>query len=178
MRSLHSPWYRRRAADQAAIKLHTSKLLSRARSVASYINVNHEFPTARINQTILEHGLELRFPVIVNYEKALMRFAPWKLRTKFELNRYAIPEPVSTIQSIDLIQPDLILLPLLGFDNQGNRIGMGGGYYDRYLGSLPRYKKPVLIGLAFNNQSLASINCSEFDIPIDGILTESGLLHF
>lgn len=107
-----------------------------------------------------------------------MRFAPWKLRTKLELNRYAIPEPVSTIQSIDLIQPDLILLPLLGFDNQGNRIGMGGGYYDRYLGSLSRYKKPLLIGLAFNNQSVTSIKSDEFDIPIDGILTETELQHF
>jgi len=153
-------------------------LLARSKSVASYIDVNDEFPTAGINQTILEHGLELRLPVIVKYKTAMMRFAPWKIRTKFELNRYAIPEPVSPIPSIDLIQPDLILLPLLGFDHQGNRIGMGGGYYDRYLATLSRHKRPKLIGLAFNTQCVASIKSEEFDIPIDGILTESGLQHF
>lgn len=126
----------------------------------------------------MAHGLELSFPVITNYESATMRFVPWKIRTKFATNRYAIPEPIGAIMHMELRQPDLILLPLLGFDKKGNRIGMGGGFYDRYLGSLPAKNRPKLIGLAFNNQHIDSIKSEEFDIPINGILTESGLNFF
>lgn len=107
-----------------------------------------------------------------------MRFIPWTDRTNFVTNRYAITEPVGTIKRLELIQPDLILLPLLGFDRRGNRIGMGGGYYDRYLSKFTGNNRPRLIGLAFNNQQVESIPCEKFDIPIDGILTETGLESF
>lgn len=125
----------------------------------------------------MAHGLELSFPVITNYESATMRFVPWKIRTKFATNRYAIPEPIGAIMHMELRQPDLILLPLLGFDKKGNRIGMGGGFYDRYLGNLPSNKTPHLIGLAFNNQQIDSIITADFDIPVDGVLTETGLQY-
>lgn len=107
-----------------------------------------------------------------------MRFVAWNIRTKFTSNRYAIPEPIETVKRIELKQPDLILLPLLGFDNLGNRIGMGGGYYDRYLGNLQNKKTPYLIGLGFHNQQLNKIQCEEFDVPLNAILTERGLQYF
>ncbi len=177
-RSIHPNWYRQRSATQAAQHLRASGLLTSHRIIASYIDVEQEFPTTIVNEAIVAHGQELMLPVITNYQAAEMRFTAWKFRTKFEINRYAIPEPIGTIQRLQLIEPDLILLPLLGFDLKGNRIGMGGGYYDRYLSKFTGNNTPRLIGLAFNNQQVESIPSEKFDIPIDCILTESGLQYF
>ena len=72
--------------------------------------------------------------------------------------------------------PDLILMPLLGFDATGTRLGYGGGYYDRTLASLP--KKPMLIGLAFAAQGLETIPRQPHDVPLDAVVTEEGVQFF
>jgi len=72
--------------------------------------------------------------------------------------------------------PDLVLMPLLGFDDQGTRLGYGGGYYDRTLSVLP--KKPLLVGLAFAAQELPHIPREAHDIPLDMIVTENGMRAF
>jgi len=72
--------------------------------------------------------------------------------------------------------PDLVLMPLLGFDNQGTRLGYGGGYYDRTLTVLP--KKPLLVGLAFAAQELAHIPREDHDVPLDMVITENGIRFF
>ncbi|KQT47102.1 5-formyltetrahydrofolate cyclo-ligase [Devosia sp. BK] len=72
--------------------------------------------------------------------------------------------------------PDLILMPLLGFDATGTRLGYGGGYYDRTLASLT--KKPMLIGLAFAAQRLEAIPREPHDVPLDAVITEEGVQFF
>ena len=74
------------------------------------------------------------------------------------------------------VEPDVILMPLLGFDKRGTRLGYGGGYYDRTLERLS--KRPRLIGLAFAAQELEDIPREAHDVPLDIIITEDGARHF
>src|SRR5690348_310693 len=74
------------------------------------------------------------------------------------------------------VEPDLIIMPLLGFDARGTRLGYGGGYYDRTLERLS--KRPRLIGLAFASQEIASIPRELHDVPLDAVVTEQGARSF
>jgi 5-formyltetrahydrofolate cyclo-ligase len=72
--------------------------------------------------------------------------------------------------------PDYVLMPLLGFDAQGTRLGYGGGHYDRTLAALTR--KPVLVGFAFASQEIDTIPRGDHDVPLDAVVTELGVRHF
>jgi 5-formyltetrahydrofolate cyclo-ligase len=74
------------------------------------------------------------------------------------------------------VEPDVILMPLLGFDKRGTRLGYGGGYYDRTLGRLS--KRPRLVGIAFAIQELPEIPREAHDVPLDVIVTEDGVHSF
>jgi 5-formyltetrahydrofolate cyclo-ligase len=74
------------------------------------------------------------------------------------------------------VEPDVILMPLLGFDKRGTRLGYGGGYYDRTLGTLS--KRPRLVGIAFAIQELPEIPREAHDVPLDVIVTEDGVHSF
>ena len=73
-------------------------------------------------------------------------------------------------------EPDIVIMPLLGFDGNGTRLGYGGGYYDRTLAAMTR--KPRLVGLAFAAQELDSIPREPHDVPLDAVVTEAGVRHF
>ncbi|MBU1305254.1 MAG: 5-formyltetrahydrofolate cyclo-ligase, partial [Alphaproteobacteria bacterium] len=73
-------------------------------------------------------------------------------------------------------EPDVVLMPLLGFDRHGTRLGYGGGYYDRTLASMS--KTPRLIGLAFAAQEMDEIPRENHDVPLDAVITEAGVRHF
>jgi 5-formyltetrahydrofolate cyclo-ligase len=73
---------------------------------------------------------------------------------------------------------DLILLPLLGYDAQGQRLGQGGGYYDRTLARLGKARRPLRIGLAYACQQLATLPVEDHDRPLHAVLTERGLQRF
>ena len=82
------------------------------------------------------------------------------------------------LKAVDHEKMDVILAPLLGFDNQGHRLGMGGGFYDRTLESVKGQSKPIIIGLAFECQRIDAVPTEAWDIPSDAILTENGLAYF
>lgn len=73
-------------------------------------------------------------------------------------------------------EPDIVIMPLLGFDSRGTRLGYGGGYYDRTLARMK--KKPKLVGLAFAVQEFDRIPREAHDVPLDAIVTEAGVRHF
>lgn len=94
-------------------------------------------------------------------------------KTEFELNMREIPEPVD-VPASDVSEFDLIVVPLLAFDPQLNRIGYGGGYYDRFLASFPN--TPTL-GLAYEQDKVELIKPDEHDIPLSMVATESKLYN-
>lgn len=108
-----------------------------------------------------------------------MVFAKSHPEVEYELNRFGIPEPkASPRQTLKALELDLLLLPLVAFDSKGNRLGMGGGYYDRTLAHLNRQKgwrRPRIIGLAHELQRVDGLKNNAWDVPLDGIITDQCL---
>ena len=116
-------------------------------------------------------------PVLAAPGKRLS-FAPLTADSRLRPNRFGIPEPV--VGHRDLRQPlqlDLVLAPLVAFDLDGNRLGMGGGYYDRSFGFLRRrkhWRRPRLIGVAHDFQRVDKLPAQSWDVPLQGIFTNAG----
>ncbi|HHQ68728.1 MAG TPA: 5-formyltetrahydrofolate cyclo-ligase [Halothiobacillaceae bacterium] len=89
-------------------------------------------------------------------------------------NRYGIAEPVKTVQ-VRLNQIQALLVPLVGFDLHGNRLGMGAGFYDRILAS--HHRPPTALGVAFSFQQLHALPTDPWDQPLQAIITERGIIH-
>jgi len=128
---------------------------------------------------LIEHarflGKTIYLPVLSPLKNSLY-FAPCEADSSFKLNRFNIAEPVCHPSKWKTArQLDLLLLPLVAFDIQGNRIGMGGGFYDRTLAYLQHHrhwKNPVLMGLAHEIQKVGQLDSQNWDIPLDYIVTE------
>ena len=117
-------------------------------------------------EIILERGATIALPEV---ENKLLRFRKWWKEAPMETGAYNIPVPDNT----ELVVVNVIIVPMLGFDEQGYRLGYGGGYYDRTLSSInPR---PLVIGAAFEILRLEDIHHRPHDIPADFIVTEAGI---
>ena len=102
-----------------------------------------------------------------------MYFQEWKKNDILKINKFGMLEPaVSTARVV----PDIMLIPLLAYDDNYNRLGYGGGFYDRYLNKyLKKYKKILRIGIAFSFQKHHKIPTSNKDVKLNFVLTERGL---
>ena len=108
-----------------------------------------------------------------------MKFVHYTPNTEFLMNRYNIPEPVhgpEDLQDANIL--DLVLTPLVGFDDRGSRMGMGKGFYDRTFEFVRETQKPFLLGLAHSCQQMDSLKAEEWDIPLNALATEEQLLLF
>jgi 5-formyltetrahydrofolate cyclo-ligase len=110
----------------------------------------------------------------------LLRFSPWRPGDPLVTGRYGIPEPnVATGSLLEPHELHLVLLPLLGFDRNGNRLGMGAGYYDRSFSFRQSAEAPpTLIGIGYAMQELPPIDTQPWDVPLDAIVTENELIEF
>ncbi len=167
-----SPEESRRAGEAVTAGLLEHPFFSVPRRVASYVSLNGELDTALINKTLLERGHGLALPVIDPKVRGQMKFYSVSDLAELVPNRYKILEPVpspGTLLIPDLV--DAILVPLVGFDLKGNRLGMGGGYYDRMLKKVSA--SCLIIGIAYEFQKLPKIPVRHWDMPLDEIFTES-----
>ena len=128
---------------------------------------------------LIEHarfmGKKIYLPILAPLKNSLY-FSPYEAGDRLKLNRFKILEPVCHPSKWKTAsQLDLLLLPLVAFDAHGNRIGMGGGFYDRTLAYRQHrrfWKKPTLVGLAHEIQKVGQLNSQSWDIPLDYIITE------
>ena len=100
--------------------------------------------------------------------KNQMNFFEWSFDDPLSINKYGIPEPISK----KIIYPDVLIIPLVAFDNELNRLGYGGGYYDRYLAKSFKKKRIIKIGIAYSFQKVNKIPINKYDIRLDYIITE------
>lgn len=102
-----------------------------------------------------------------------LRFAPWRLGDPLINNRYGIPEPsVSGDRLLEAAQLTMVAVPMVGFDDTGQRLGMGGGWYDRSFAFRRDVRPPPrMVGVAFDFQRLDGLNAAEWDIPMDAVCT-------
>ena len=106
-------------------------------------------------------------------KKHSMYFCKWRKNDILRLNSLGIPEPIKS----KIIIPDIMLVPMLAFDKNKNRLGYGKGFYDRYLNNLKRKKKRSLaIGIAFYFQKYNKLPTNKNDFKLDYIITEKGVL--
>ncbi|MBE9567335.1 MAG: 5-formyltetrahydrofolate cyclo-ligase [Proteobacteria bacterium] len=151
-----------------------------SRHIACYLANDGEIDPHQLIEHAWFCGKQVYLPILSPLKKALY-FVPYHAGDKLKLNRFNIPEPIcSPSQWITAQQLDLLLLPLVAFDEQGNRMGMGGGFYDRTLSYLQHrryWRKPVLVGLAHEIQKVERLDTQSWDIPLDYIMTEKQLYH-
>ncbi len=122
-------------------------------------------------------GHELALPVISTSDNFSMQFHWWRADTLLTKNKYGILEPEAS-PSTSISDFDLLIMPLLGYDQLGNRLGMGAGYYDRHLESLRDLEKPLRVGIAYSLQKIDLIDTNKWDIPLHGLVNEHGWFTF
>ena len=138
----------------------------KGKNIGGYYPYNYEVDVIEILKEFEKKKYFISLPKIKdNFQ---MDFFEWSLNNPLVINEYGIPEPVSN----KIRYPDILLVPLVAFDNKLNRIGYGGGFYDRYIKKIKRKKKVTTIGLAFSFQKVKKIETNIFDIKLDFIVTE------
>jgi 5-formyltetrahydrofolate cyclo-ligase len=170
----------RRHAARASLRLALRQgLLLRAQRIGFYLPQGGEFDAHPLLNQALCMQRECYLPVLPRRGR-VMRFGRVRRNTRMKPNRYGIPEPVDT-KLLRARQLDLLLMPLVGFDLQGHRLGMGGGYYDATLAFMQHrrlWRKPRLLGIAYECQRVDALPHDPWDMPLDAVLTERRLYRF
>ena len=166
----------RQAALLAACHLAGSPWLRKAKHVAVYLNYGSELGTEPLIDALLSEGKNVYVPRIAPERR--MRFVQLKANTPRRLNMLRIEEPAGRLLARRVKQFDVILVPLLGFDSSGQRLGNGGGYYDRALAAPRPFRKPLLVGYGYELQRVATIPSEPWDIRLNAVATEAGLYKF
>ncbi len=172
------PQTRRDAAQAAARALESTGWLRPGRRLAGYLAMPEEFDCAPLLEVARLHGMQVYVPRIARSRRPAMRFAP--LSPPLHRNRFGLLEPASA-HTLHGAWLHIVLVPLVGFDARGARLGMGAGFYDRALEFRRRrtaLRGPKLIGLAFQLQQVESIPSAAWDVRLDAVLTERGLMIF
>jgi 5-formyltetrahydrofolate cyclo-ligase len=164
-----SPQTAAAAAAAAGRSLVQLPEFSKATRMAAYLAVNGEIGTELVIQAAWQQNKGVYLPVLQSGGSLL--FAPYYAGSQMHNNRYRIPEPEATDSALlPASALDLLIIPLVAFDDCCQRIGMGAGYYDR---SLANTNKPVRIGLAYEFQHVTTIQAQAWDIPMHKIVTEN-----
>jgi 5-formyltetrahydrofolate cyclo-ligase len=171
------------AASLLTTHLATSPIFQNSQHIAFYLPNEGEMDITPLIPLAWTQHKHCYLPVLGLRNSRKMWFAPYEAETQLINNRFGIPEPqhkhsdrLFKAQSLDLI-----LMPLVAFDRRGNRLGMGGGFYDRTLQFLlhrSSWKKPRLIGTAYAFQEVPQLENKAWDVPLQGIATEDGLQLF
>ena len=141
------------------------------KSIGGYYPFNYEISDLHILELFKKKNYNISLPIISKNNQ--MDFFEWSGRDPLRINKYGIPEPVLS----KIIYPDILLVPMVGYDNNLNRLGYGGGFYDRYIEKIEKIQKIIKIGLAFSCQKLKSVPINQYDKKLDFIITEKGILR-
>ena len=163
------------AADALAERILSLVEYRRAQRVAAYFAVNGEIGLNPLIDHALSQGKNVYLP---NLDQQALRFSPYFHSQKMRINKFRLPEP--DVDDSEMLMPeelDLVLAPLVVFDGERNRIGMGGGFYDRSFAfrKRPENLKPLLIGVAHELQKVDRIVPQEWDVRLDMIVTDQAV---
>lgn len=167
-RRLISTSDREKFAKQLLSQVQKLTNFKNGQKVALYLPNDGEIDTKYIQNFLKSKGLSVYLPILVGKS---LKFA--KVGKNLIKNRFGIDEPISA-QILNANQLNIIFIPLVGFDQFKNRIGMGGGFYDRTLNFKKRqqnYKNPKLFGLGFDCQEVTKLNAKPWDVPLDTVIT-------
>ena len=147
--------------------------------IAAYLPFNGEADPLPLMDRAIVDGKQVFVPVIVAKSEPL-KFEAWTRDTEVSNNRFNIREPEASVDSISPTDLDLVITPLVAFDGQRNRLGVGGGYYDRTFAFLnniaTKSRETILVGLAYELQRIKTIDSKSHDVELDAVVTEMGIL--
>jgi len=169
------------SAKKASDLIINHAIFANSTHIACYLTQNYEFDTQFLINAIISQQKHCYLPVLDPQSQQEMIFVNYHSGDPLTPNQYQIPEPHVTEHNwINPEKLDLVLMPLVAFDDQGTRLGMGGGFYDYSLQFMltGQHQQPLLIGLAYPCQRVAPLPRSDWDVPLHGVLTENGLTFF
>ena len=141
-------------------------------TIAGYYPSYYEVNILKFLEEASKKNFKISLPVVNT--STLMSFKPWMFKEPLYVSKFGILEPKSTNKKII---PDLILVPLVAFDKQLNRVGYGKGYYDRSLKKIKKLKRnAICLGVAHSFQKCKSIPVNKHDFKLDYIFTERGII--
>ncbi len=181
LRQSFSQSKRSKSSEQLSLQFTKWPLYRNAQHVAGYLAQDGELSLETVFKDCRNQNKSTYLPILRPLPPNRLWFAPFMASSPLTLNRYQIPEP--EFQLDRLVAPsrlDLVLFPLVAFDADGGRLGMGGGFYDRTFAHL-RYQKqrPLFVGIAYDEQRVEqSLPMDNWDIPLDAVVTPTQLFSF
>ena len=162
----------REKSNQKNIQINFSQIIKilkkekiNKRNIGGYYPVNFEVDDLPLLKKFEKNRFNISLPVInKNFQ---MDFYKWSFSDLMKVNKYGIPEP----EIENIVYPDILLIPLVAFDLNLNRLGYGGGYYDRLIAKISKKKKILKIGLAFSFQKVDKVPINIYDQKLDYVLT-------
>ena len=138
--------------------------------IGGYYPVNFEIDDLTLLRKFKKNKFNISLPIIKkNFQ---MDFYSWSFSEPLKINKYGIPEP----EAKNIVYPDVFLIPLVAFDKKLNRLGYGGGYYDRLIEKLSKKKNIIKIGLAFSIQEIDKVPTNMYDQKLDYIVTNKNII--
>lgn len=172
-----------RAAQRVVAQLAKIPAYRNARHIACYLENDGEPGTRPLRRDSQRRGIACYLPVVhAQAGQFTMHFHRYRPGQTLRRNRFGINEP-NALRSPAIAADalDIVLMPLVGFDRAGRRLGMGGGFYDRALAFVRRRpapaRRPLLIGVAHSCQELSQLPHAPWDVPLDMIVTERELIR-
>ena len=154
------------------IKLIKKKYKKKKVNLSIYYPASFEVNVIKLFETDIINKIQILLPVLKTNNR--MHFHKWDKNNILEINRFGMLEPTLLLKHI---VPDIMLVPLLAYDSKNNRLGYGGGFYDRYLNKyLKRHNNILTIGIAFSFQKYNKLPVSITDVKLNYILTEKGII--
>jgi len=159
------------AAEQLASQV--EPLIQQGDNFALYLANDGEISPGQLVERLWRSSKRVLLSVMHGFSAGCLNFQTYSSDTKLWTNKYGILEPrLNAFDTLALQDIDIIFMPLVSFDRNGNRLGMGGGYYDRTLSGILKMKtRPRLIGLAHDCQESKQLPVESWDIPLDMIIT-------
>lgn len=164
-----------------AIAYYTARLgwIKRAEQVGCYLGLRSEVDTLTLIHLLWAQSRCVYLPIIGAHATRRLTFLPFTPQTRLRRNALGIREPYpARLSPIAVQYLDVVIVPLVAFDNQCHRVGMGGGYFDTtfsFLRPAALWRKPRLVGIAFDCQRVDIINPNSWDVPLDAVVTERAI---
>lgn len=149
--------------------------------VAVYLPFDRETNTAALLVAARRRRVRIYVPVVESRRYARIRFYPLAGKTRRGVFGISVPHAAARRRTVAPRWLDLIVVPLVGIDDRGRRLGMGGGFYDRALAfrrNRRHWRGPRLVGLAFECQRVSDVFAQAHDVSLDAVATERGMRHF
>ncbi|MGL4860369.1 MAG: 5-formyltetrahydrofolate cyclo-ligase [Enterobacteriaceae bacterium] len=161
----------RQASQQISQKLYAHQRVAKASCVSLFMAFDGEIDLTPLITRLWSHRIDVCLPLLHPFSAGNLLFVRYQPETELKPHRYGLSQPVLDVrQVVPVREIDVILTPLVAFDSSGNRLGMGGGYYDRTLQQW-QSKGPYPIGVAHDCQQVPALTPQLWDIPLPEIIT-------